>query len=88
MLPDYGALMMTKIFMVEEALLEHDIWGSDYLMWYDAGGAHVYGDQVSSESGPAATKLELLVQQPIYLNTFTATNIFTGFEDGTKPYFP
>ena len=56
-------------------------------MWYDAGGAHVYKDQVSEKTGPAATKMELLVQQPVFLNTFPA-DIFSIFKNGARPYIP
>lgn len=84
-LPDYNRIMFSKIFMVEEALKVHDKWGTDFFLWFDGGGVHVFGEVVSQNEDKLA-RFAQYTQRPVFFNTFTANNMYMNFPQGTRPY--
>ena len=86
---EYNQIQMSKTYMVEEAYLYHDIWGSDYINWFDAGGIHIFSDIVSDKGRQQAEKFQLLFQQPMFAFSFSGPHhlYFGSWErNGTSEY--
>ena len=75
LLKDYNVIMMAKAYMVEEAYRHHDIWGSDFINWFDAGGIHVFDDIISDKSEQETQQFQLLSQQTVSFYYFVSSRI-------------
>ena len=62
--------MMAETYMLEEALLYHDIWGSDFINWFDAGGMHIFGDMLSDKSDEQLQHIQRFYQYPMFVFYF------------------
>ena len=80
-------IQMSKPYMVEEAYLHHDIWGSDFINWCDAGGTHAFQDVISDSSKEQGQKLQLLYQQPFSVFYFSTGLFEGGWTHGVEPYY-
>ena len=63
----------------------HDKWNTDFFIWYDGGGAHVFGN-CTGQHGDEIARWAQLTQKAVFFNTYTANNMFLNYPQGTQPY--